>query len=162
MKPQLAIEDRADAVVESAVGRLAIPFADFWRPTAANYWGRVKKAHGLAIAKAILGPRWARDHADAKKPILAAALEKAFDPAADTAPIGLDRAARDGAAAWLPPGMAYAEDRGDGADPQPGAASDVDDLEAEAAESDLTDAELPAFLTEDDAVGVALDGASAP
>jgi len=117
LKPQLAIEDRADPVVESAVGRLAIPFADFWRPTAANYWGRVKKAHGLAIAKAILGPRWARDHADAKKPILAAALEKAFDPAADTAPIGLDRAARDGAAAWLPPGMAYAEDRGDGADP---------------------------------------------
>jgi hypothetical protein len=122
----------------------------------------VKKAHGLTIAKAILGPRWARDHADAKKPILAAALEKAFDPAADTAPIGLDRAARDGAAAWLPPGMAYAEDRGDGADPQPGAASDVDDLEAEAAESDLTDAELPAFLTEDDAAGVALNGASAP
>ena len=162
MKPQLAIEDRADAVVESAVGRLAIPFADFWRPTAANYWGRVKKAHGLAIAKAILGPRWARDHADAKKPILAAALEKAFDPAADTAPIGLDRAARDGAAAWLPPGMAYAEDRDDGADPKPGAASDVDDLEAEAAESDLTDAELPAFLTEDDAAGVALNGASAP
>jgi ParB family transcriptional regulator, chromosome partitioning protein len=97
LKPQLAIEDRADAVVESAVGRLAIPFADFWRPTAANYWGRVKKARGLAIAKAILGPRWARDHTDAKKPILAAALEKAFDPAADTAPIGLDRAARDGA-----------------------------------------------------------------
>ena len=117
LKPQLAIEDRADPVIECAGRRLAIPFADYWRPTAANYWGRVKKAHGLAIAKAILGLRWARDHADAKKPILAAALEKAFDPAANTASIGLDRAARDGAAAWLPPGMAYAEDRGDGADP---------------------------------------------
>ena len=54
--------------------------------------------------------------------------------------------------------MAYAEDRGDGADPQPGAASDVDDLEAEAA-SDLTDAELPAFLIEGDEAGVALNGA---
>ena len=162
LKPQLAIEDRADAVVESAVGRLAIPFADFWRPTAANYWGRVKKAHGLAIAKAILGPRWERDHADAKKPILAAALEKAFDPADNTAAIGLDRAARDGAAAWLPPGIAYAEDRGDGADPQPGGATDVDEFEAEAAEIELTDAELPAFLTEDEAAGVALNGASAP
>jgi ParB family transcriptional regulator, chromosome partitioning protein len=162
LKPQLAIEDRADSVIECVGRRLAIPFADFWRPTAANYWGRVKKAHGLAIAKAILGPRWARDHADAKKPILAAALEKAFGPAANTAAIGLDRAARDGAAAWLPLGMAYVEDRGDGADPHPGAASDVDDLEAEAAESDLTDAELPAFLTEDDAAGVALNGASAP
>jgi ParB family transcriptional regulator, chromosome partitioning protein len=78
LKPQLAIEDRADSVIECAGRRLAIPFADFWRPTAANYWSRVKKAHGLVIAKAILGPRWARDHADAKKPILAAALEKAF------------------------------------------------------------------------------------
>jgi ParB family chromosome partitioning protein len=161
LKPQLATEDRADPVVESAVGRLAIPFADYWRPTAANYWGRVKKAHGLAIAKAILGPRWARDHADAKKPILAAALEKAFDPAANTASIGLDRAARD-AAAWLPPGMACAEDPGDGADPQSGVAADVDEFEAEAAGIDLTDAELPAFLTEDDAAGVALNGASAP
>jgi ParB family chromosome partitioning protein len=148
--------------VESAVGRLAIPFADFWRPTAANYWGRVKTAHGLAIAKAILGPRWARDHADAKKPILAAALEKAFDPAANTASIGLDRAARDGAAAWLPPGRAYAEDRGDGADPQSSAAADVEEFEAEAAEIGLTHAELPAFLTEDEAAGDALDGASAP
>ena len=49
LKPQLAIEDGADPVIEAAGRRLAIPFADFWRPTAANYWGRVKKAHGLAI-----------------------------------------------------------------------------------------------------------------
>ncbi len=69
---------------------------------------------------------------------------------------------RDGAAAWLPPGIAYTEDRGDGADPQSGAAADVDEFEAEAAEIDPTDAELPAFLTEDDAAGVALNGASAP
>ena len=122
----------------------------------------MKKAHGLAIAKTILGPRWARDHADAKKPTLASALEKAFDPAANTASIGLDRAARDGAATWLPPGIAYAEDRGDGADPQSGAATDIDEFEAEAAEIALTEAELPAFLTEDDAAGVALNGASAP
>jgi hypothetical protein len=122
----------------------------------------VKKAHGLAIAKTILGPRWARDHADAKKPILTSALEKAFDPAANTASIGLDRAARAGGTAWLPPGMAYAEDRGDSADPQSGAAADVDAFEAEGAEIDLADAELPAFLTEDDAACLALNGASAP
>ena len=81
LKPQLAIEDRADPVIEAAGRRLAIPFADYWRPTAANYWGRVKKAHGLAIGREILGERWARDHADDKKPVLAAALETAFDPA---------------------------------------------------------------------------------
>jgi ParB family transcriptional regulator, chromosome partitioning protein len=50
LKSQLAVEDRADPVLEAAGSRLAIPFADCWRPTAANYWGRVKKAHGLAVA----------------------------------------------------------------------------------------------------------------
>jgi ParB family transcriptional regulator, chromosome partitioning protein len=74
LKPQLAIEDRADPVIECAGRRLGIPFADYWRPAAANYWGRVKKAHGLAIGMALLGPRWERDHADDKKPALAAAL----------------------------------------------------------------------------------------
>jgi ParB family chromosome partitioning protein len=128
LNAQLAVEDRADPVVECAGQRLAIPFADYWRPTAANYWGRVKKAHGLGIAKAILGARWARDHADDKKPTLAAALENAFDPAANTASIGLDRSARDGAAAWLPAGMAYVDGaaRGNPADPELDGASHME------------------------------------
>jgi hypothetical protein len=57
LKPQLAIEDRADPAIEATGRRLAIPFADYWRPTAANYWGRVKKAHGLAVSREILGGR---------------------------------------------------------------------------------------------------------
>jgi ParB family transcriptional regulator, chromosome partitioning protein len=108
LKPQLAFEDRADPAIESAGYRLAIPFADCWRPTAANYWGRVKKAHGLDIGQQILGDRWARDHADDKKAALAQALHNAFDPALSENCIGLSQAARDNAAAWLPPGMAYA------------------------------------------------------
>ncbi|MGA8380122.1 MAG: hypothetical protein WB710_03215, partial [Stellaceae bacterium] len=166
LKPQLAIEDGADPISEAAGWRLAIPFADFWRPTAANYWGRVKKAHGLAIGREILGDRWARDHAGDKTPELAAALETAFDPAKSTSCLGLDRAVRDAAAAWLPPGMAYADatlnnaaadPECDGAAPLPG---DPDD--AEPAEIDLAAAELPAFLTEDEQAGIALNGASAP
>ena len=43
LKPQLAIEDGADPVIEAAGRRLAIPFADLWRPDAANYWGRVAR-----------------------------------------------------------------------------------------------------------------------
>jgi ParB family transcriptional regulator, chromosome partitioning protein len=108
LKPQLSIEDGADPVIEAADRRLAIPFADYWRPTAANYWSRVKKTHALAIGREILGDRWARDHASDRKPELAAALETAFDPSKNTACIGLDRAAREAAAAWLSPGMAYA------------------------------------------------------
>ena len=162
LKPQLAIEDRADPVIECAGRRLAIPFADLWRPNAANYWGRVKKAHGLGVGKEILGDRWARDHADDKKPVLAAALETAFDPAKNTACIGLDRAARDNAAAWLPPGMAYAGDNS--LDTQSDDASYIgsDPGDAEPAEVNISSADLPAFLTEDEPVSVVLNGASAP
>jgi ParB family transcriptional regulator, chromosome partitioning protein len=165
LKPQLAIEDRADPVIECVGRRLGIPFADYWRPTAANYWGRAKKAHGLAIGMAILGPRWERDHADDKKPALAAALETAFDPAKSTACIGLDQVARDSAAAWLPPGMDFVDAASDGAADYPELEGDPriegnpeDDGEAGAIGIASTD--LPAFLTEDEPA--ALNGASAP
>ena len=166
LKPQLAIEDRADPVIEYAGRRLAIAFADYWRPTAANYWGRVKKAHGLAIAKEILGERWARDHADDKKPVLAAALEVAFDPAKNVACIGLDRMARDSAAAWLPLGVAYAEGGANGAD-HPGidavSATETDHPSGDDADEtgDGVSAALPAFLTGDEPAGTALNGATA-
>ena len=161
LKPQLAIEDRADPVLESAAHRLAIPLADLWRPTAANYWGRVKKAHGLAIGREILGERWARDHADDKKPVLAAALETAFDPAKSTACIALNQAARDTAAAWLPPGMAYGE-----------AAPDPEEDSRRSHRSQRRGqrgrgcghrvADLPAFLTDDRPDGVALNSLPRP
>jgi ParB family transcriptional regulator, chromosome partitioning protein len=144
LKPQLAVEDRADPVLEAAGSRLAIPFADCWRPTAANYWGRVKKAHGLAVAGEILGERWARDHAGDKKPVLAAALETAFDPAKSEACIGLGQTARDQAAAWLPPGMAYKDVS---TDPGQDATIHVDD--GADSEIEAPSADLPEFLTED-------------
>jgi ParB family transcriptional regulator, chromosome partitioning protein len=156
LKPQLAIEDGADPVIEAAGRRLGIAFADCWRPTAANYWGRVKKAHGIGVGKEILGERWARDHTDDKKPVLAAALETAFDPEKSAACIGLGQAARGDAAAWLPPGMAYGDriDAGhiDAGETFPGPRSGADPA--------ATD--LPAFLTGDEPAGVALDGTGAP
>ena len=145
LKPQLAIEDRADPVTEAAGRRLGVPFADYWRPTAANYWGRAKKAHGLAIGRQILGDRWARDHADDKKPVLAAALETAFDVQKNAACIALDQATRDKAAAWLPPGMHYS-DPGSSNHTQPDDSTDAvigTDADADAS------ADLPAFLTDD-------------
>ena len=159
VKPQLAIEDRADPALECAGRRLSIPFADYWRPSTDNYWSRVKKAHGLAIGREILGERWARDHAGDKKPALAAALEAAFDADKSTACIALDRAARDHAAAWMPPGIAYQDvaTSGDSADAEHG------DMHGTVDAGDPVDAstDLPAFLTDDEAGGAALNGASA-
>jgi ParB family chromosome partitioning protein len=165
VKPQLAIENRADPVIEAAGGRLAVGFEDYWRPTAANYWGRAKKAHGLAIGREILGDRWARDHADDKKPVLAAALETAFDIQLNTACIGLEQAARDSAAAWLPPGMAYGDGAADDAsadhpDQHAGSARIGDDDAP--ADNDSASTDLPAFLTEDEPLAAALNGAAAP
>jgi ParB family chromosome partitioning protein len=162
LKPQLSIEDRADPVLESAGRRLEIGFADYWRPTAANYWGRVKKAHSHAVGCEILGERWGRDHADDRKATLAAALETAFDPAKNTACIALGQAARDTAAAWLPPGMAYGDAMtADSANSElaENGRADLDD--GGSAETDMPSAALPAFLTEDDPAA-ALNGAAAP
>ncbi|MGH7096856.1 MAG: hypothetical protein ACREE4_04225 [Stellaceae bacterium] len=175
LKPQLAIEDRADPVIEAAGRRLAIPFAECWRPTAANYWGRAKKAHGLAIGGEILGERWARDHAEDKKPALAAALEAAFDPASGVACIGVGQAERERAAGWLPPGMACesggngeaavssqrtpGEDRADSAADAAapiGAATEEDDAGEIAGMGD----ELPAFLIGDEPENLVLNEAS--
>lgn len=166
LNTQLAIEDKADPVVECSGQRLAIPFACYWRPTAANYWGRARKAHGLGVAKDILGARWARDHADDKKPILAAALETAFDPVANTGSIGLDQAARDNAAAWLPPGIAYDDSvaDGDNADPEPDSASQTEGDQGgdEDNGGDFASSDLPAFLTDDEPSHAGLNGASPP
>ena len=163
LKPQLAIEDRADPVIEAAGQRLRIGFEDYWRPTAANYWGRAKKAHALAIGREILGDRWARDHADDKKPVLAAALETAFDINKSGACIGLGQAARDSAAAWLPPGIAYGDDEAS-EHLQSGAAADIHDAgdgALDADEIDIVTTDLPAFLTDDEPAANALNGASA-
>jgi ParB family chromosome partitioning protein len=150
LKPQLAIEHRADPVIEAAGRRLSVPFADYWRPTAANYWGRVKKAHSLAVGAEILGERWARDHADDKKAVLAAALEIAFDPVKNDACVSLSQAARDAAAVWMPPGMAYTAEDG------PVAPSTADAGIDPVVDTGPADTDLPAFLTADEPA--ALDG----
>ena len=165
LKPQLAIEDRADPVIESAGRRLAIPFADYWRPTAANYWGRAKKAHGLAIGRG--DPRRRAGRAitpTTRRPALAAALENAFDPAASSqlhrSRAGGARQRRRLAAArhGLYGGQStrFRGSRHDGA-----AHIDVDD-DGEAGDMDTRQPTCPAFLTEDEPVGAALNGASAP
>lgn len=118
---------------------------------------RSKKAHALATGREILGERWARDHADDKKPVLAAALKVAFDIQKNHACIALDQAARDSAAAWLPPGMRYSDT---GSSNNTGSTDNgtaaVTDAEADADAS----ADLPAFLT-DDQHAHALNGAAA-
>jgi ParB family transcriptional regulator, chromosome partitioning protein len=147
LRAQLAFEDKADPVIEQVGERLGIDFAAHWRPTAENYWGWVKKSHGLDVGAAVLGPRWQRDHAGDKKPALAKALEAAFlgDGAAT---LGLDPGTSARAGAWIPPGMPY------GAVPDELSSANTNDVD-EPDRINLeprshTEAEtVPAFLTSD-------------
>ena len=161
LKPQLAIEDRADPVIEAVGQRLAIPFADYWRPTAANYWGRAKKAHSLAIGRQILGERWARDHADEKKPVLADGARERLRSRAQRPPASVSTRRRATTPrrgcrpAW--PMTTRAADPGhNGAD-----RTGLDDGDPGAGDADIASADLPAFLTDDRPDGIALNGAAA-
>jgi ParB family chromosome partitioning protein len=147
LQPQLAFEDKANPAIEQVGDRLGIDFAAHWRPTADNYWGRVRKSHALEVGAAVLGSRWHRDHAKDKKPVLAKALEAAF--AGDgTATLGLDPETAARAGAWVPPGMAYgvSDDALSPADADTVGAPDRLDAEPDTG----TEAEtVPAFLTAD-------------
>jgi hypothetical protein len=88
--------------------------------------------------------------------------------------IGLDQATRDSAAAWLPPGIAYVagthgDDPGIGisgvspaeAAPEGDPGDEADDAESGDPGSGPGQV-LPAFLTEDEPLHAALNGATAP
>lgn len=147
LQPQLAFEDKANPVTEQVGERLGIDFAAHWRPTADNYWGRVRKSHALEVGAAVLGSRWQRDHAKDKKPVLAKALEAAF--AGDgAATLGLDPETAARAGAWVPSGMAYgvSDDALSPADADTVAAPDRLN---ETPDTDTEAETVPAFLTAD-------------
>lgn len=83
-----------------------VDVAACWRPSAANYWGTVTKAHIASIAKDMVGEEFADERAVEKKGEAAAAMELAFgDSAIDAA--GLDRPIAQRTVRWLPKGMAF-------------------------------------------------------
>lgn len=54
---------------------------DYWTPTAANYFGRVKAKNLLNIGKELISAEWAKQHANTKKGELAGLLAEASDVA---------------------------------------------------------------------------------
>lgn len=111
LEPAFDAEERPDSVIERISARLDIDAAAHWRPTADNYWGRVKMDHGLEVGGEILGSRWRRDFAKAKKATLAKALERVCDPTSQDHQ-ALPEDVRKKAANWTPPGFAFAQQPG--------------------------------------------------
>jgi ParB family chromosome partitioning protein len=141
LKAQMATDNHPSAVIEELGARMDVDVAACWRPTAANYWGTVTKAHIASVAKDIIGDEFADERSSEKKGEAAAAMEQAFsETLAESA--GLEKAITCKTTRWLPKGMAFSE------------ANFVDEALDEAS-SDLAEGDeaednaLPAFLADD-------------
>ena len=64
---QLGLDHSADPVVEAAGQRMKVDVAAFWRPTASNYFGRMKKDVSLETIRAMIGEPFADRHTGDKK-----------------------------------------------------------------------------------------------
>ena len=159
--PQLSVDHGANPVIEEAGRRMAVDVAACWRPTAASYFGRVKKEMSLDVARELIGDRWADEHGGDKKAGLAEAMEAAFcEQARERA--GLTPAAAAKTVRWLPAGMGLG-DNGAATEEVEATATDADESggsdgadaesEAEDASDEVDDAPeavaLPSFLTAD-------------
>lgn len=144
LEAQLTTDNRPSSVIEELGARMDVDVAACWRPTAANYWSSVTKAHIASIAKEIIGDDFAEERSSEKKGEAAAAIEQAFAENANITS-GLDKQITDRSSRWLPKGMEFEE------------ANVVDeyvDYETSAGSegsSDNDEKDLPAFMKADDA-----------
>lgn len=140
LKAQLASDNRPSAVIEELGARMEVAVAACWRPTAANYWGTVTKAHIASVAKDIIGTEFADERAHEKKGEAAAAMDLAFsENAAEAA--GLEPSVTAKTTTWLPKGMGFAGVTGTDAP--------VDAPSDNASANDAFGDDLPAFLKDD-------------
>jgi ParB family chromosome partitioning protein len=140
LKGQLSSDNRPSAVIEELGARMDVDVAACWRPTVANYWGSVTKAHIALIAGEVIGDDFAEERSAEKKIDAATAMEPAFAENALEA-AGLEKAVAIKTSRWLPKGMEFAE------------AKSVDEMiddKTPTENSDPDDA-LPAFLAADTA-----------
>ena len=105
---QASLDIGKPSIFEWVGQHMQIDVAAFWRPTAANYWGRVPKTHSLEIASRLFGSRWAADMRESKRAVIADRMERAFARDNAERAIGLAGTTLAQAASWLPAGMGFA------------------------------------------------------
>jgi ParB family chromosome partitioning protein len=103
LKPQLSTGREATAY-ELALSLTGAQVAGYWRPTVANYLGRITRDQLLALGREILGESWAQSRHRDKKSELAAQLERAF---AAPEKYGRTPEQLEKLTHWLPGGMAF-------------------------------------------------------
>lgn len=95
--------ERAVPLHEALAALLKIETADWWRPTAANYFDRVPKARILEALDAIGGPNLVSRYAGSKKSELAGAAERIF-----SGNFIAEAGSKERALAWVPDLMKFA------------------------------------------------------
>jgi len=133
LEAQLSTDNRPSQVIEELGARMDVDVAMCWRPTAANYWSSVTKAHIAGVAKDVISTDFADERSSEKKGEAAAAMELAFSENALEA-AGLEKSVAAKSARWLPKGMAFDEP------------NHVDEFIDDEPEGN-GDAEIPAFIT---------------
>jgi ParB family chromosome partitioning protein len=103
VKPQLATGNEATAC-ETALSLTAGDVAAYWRPTVANYLGRINRDQLLTLGRDLLGEAWSQSRSRLKKSEAAAELERAF---ADPQRYGRTPRQIADLTRWLPEGMAF-------------------------------------------------------
>jgi ParB family chromosome partitioning protein len=103
LKPQLATGHEATAY-EVALSLTGAEAAGYWRPTAANYLGRITRDQLLSLGRELLGEAWASSRQRDKKGELATQLERAF---AEPEKFGRTPEQLEKLTHWLPEGMAF-------------------------------------------------------
>ncbi|WP_192843352.1 hypothetical protein [Aureimonas ureilytica] len=146
VQQQLSTDSDAIPAIEAAGARMDIAVEENWRPTAANYFGRVKKAMLLETACETIDAQWAHDHSGGKKADFAKTMELAFGPDGRQR-VGIAADAADRTTAWLPVGMAFAGKH----EATVTAAPLMDDAASVEHDEGEAGAALPAFLTGGDA-----------
>jgi len=103
LKPQLSTFN-ADSAFELALSLTDTRMESYWRPTQANYLGRITRDRLLSLGRELFGDQWAQARSRDKKGELAAELERAF---AHPDNVACSPQQREKLRCWLPEGMAF-------------------------------------------------------
>lgn len=112
LKAQLNVNPEDRDHFEDALSLTGGDVASYWRPTADNYFKRLKREQLLEIGREIFGDKWAEFHFKHKKGEVVAKLDADFaNPAGISRYAALVITLREDAAerlkTWLPEGMAF-------------------------------------------------------
>lgn len=132
---EATLVDEVNAPLHNLLGRnLGIDVAAWWRPTAANYFGRVRKSAVLETLEAIGGTELKSRYANAKKGDIAAAAEKLCAGASI-----VEAKIREAALAWVPDVMMFTAEAGiadDAGEPDADAEADAGTVTTDDTEGD--------------------------